>query len=88
MPWTCRFDERTRKDFLKLDKQVQSQTLDYLEERISGDGDPRRFGKGLHSNLSGPWCYRVGDYRVVCQIRDEELFVLVVTVAHCKDVYG
>lgn len=58
MPWICRVDERTGKDFRKLDKQIQSQILDYLEERILGDWDPRRVGKGLHSNLSGLWCYR------------------------------
>ncbi len=88
MPWICRFDERTRKDFRKLDKQIQSQILDYLEERISGDTDPRRFGKGLQSNLSGLWCYRVGNYRVVCQLKDSELLVLVVSVGRRKDVYG
>jgi len=88
MPWLFEFRPNTLKDFRKLDKQTQSLILDYLEERISGDDDPRRFGKGLHSNLSGLWSYRIGTYRVVCQIKDSELLVLVVTVGHRKDVYG
>jgi len=44
-------------------------------------------GKSLKADLAGLWRYRVGDYRILCQIRDQELFVLVVAAGHRKDVY-
>ena len=54
---------------------------------MAGDADPRRFGRELKAELAGLWRYRVGDYRLICQIRDQELIVLVVTVGHRKDIY-
>lgn len=61
--------------------------LGYLDQRISGEEDPRRFGKLLKANLVGLWRYRVGDYRIICQIKDGEMIVLVVAVGHRRDIY-
>ena len=87
MNWVYRFDERALKELKKLGHQAQLDILDYLDGRITADADPRRFGKGLSADLVGLWLYRVGDYRILCQIKDGELLVLVVAVGHRKDVY-
>lgn len=87
MSWVYRFDERALKEFRKLGKPVQRDILAYLDERVAGDGDPRNFGKGLKADLAGLWRYRVGDYRILCQIRDGELLILIVAVGHRKDIY-
>ena len=87
MSWVYRFDERALKELRKLGKQAQRDIVAYLEERVAGDGDPRPFGKGLKADLAGLWRYRVGDYRIICQIRDCEFLVLVVVVGHRRDVY-
>ncbi len=87
MSWAYRFDERALKELRKLGKQAQREIIAYLDERIAGDQDPRRFGKGLKSDLAGLWRYRVGDYRILCQIRNGELLVLVVAVGHRRDIY-
>lgn len=87
MSWVYRFDERALKDLRKLGKQAQREIIDYLDERVAGDQDPRRFGKGLKAELAGLWRYRVRNYRILCQIQDGELVVLVVAVGHRKDVY-
>ena len=76
------------KELRKLGKPAQRDIIAYLDERISGDGDPRSFGKGLKADLAGLWRYRVGDYRILCQIRDAELLVLVVAAGHRRDIYG
>jgi mRNA interferase RelE/StbE len=86
--WVYSFDDRALKELRKLGKNAQRDIIAYLDERIAGEGDPRRFGKGLKADLAGLWRYRVGDYRVLCQIRDGELLVLVVAVGHRRDVYG
>ena len=88
MNWVYRFDERALKELKKLGRQTQRDIIAYLDERVAGNADPRRFGKRLKGELFGLWRYRVGDYRILCQIKDGELLVLVVGVGHRKDVYG
>jgi mRNA interferase RelE/StbE len=87
MSWAYSFDERAFKELRKLGTQAQRDIIYYLDGRISGEADPRRFGKGLKADMAGLWRYRVGDYRILCQIRDRELLVLVVAVGHRRDVY-
>ncbi|HEX4046024.1 MAG TPA: type II toxin-antitoxin system RelE/ParE family toxin [Gammaproteobacteria bacterium] len=88
MAWTIEWDERALKEFEKLDKGVQKKIRKYLNERIAKPGsNPYAFGKGLAYDKVGLWRYRVEDYRIVCQIEDEQLIVLVIKVAHRKEVY-
>lgn len=70
----------------KLDRPTAGRVLDELEEIAKLD-DPRSRGKALTGNLAGLWRYRVGDYRVVCDIEDGVLVILVVDVAHRREVY-
>jgi mRNA interferase RelE/StbE len=88
MSWVYRFDDRALKELRKLGSPAQRDIIAYLDERVAGEADPRRFGKGLKADLAGLWRYRVGDHRIICQIRDSELLVLVVAVGHRKDIYG
>jgi mRNA interferase RelE/StbE len=87
LTWTVEFDDAAAKELRKLDRQAQSDILRYFRERIATDEDPRRFGKPLSGDLAGLWRYRVRDYRMICNIEDDKLIVLVVRVAHRKDVY-
>jgi len=81
------FNETARKQLKKLGRQAQREILGYLDERIASPESPRRFGKALKADLSGLWRYRVGDYRILCQIQDHQLIVLVVAVGHRRQVY-
>lgn len=60
----------------------------YLDEKLATDLNPRRFGKSLHGELGGFWRYRVGDYRIICDIQDENIIVLVVDIGHRSKIYG
>jgi len=75
------------KELKKLGNQTQRDILAYLDERVAGNANPRRFGKGLKADLAGLWRYRVGDYRILCQLKDGELLVLVIAVGHRRNVY-
>ncbi len=88
MSWVYQFDERALKELKKLGKPAQREILSYLDERVAGEEDPRRFGKALKGDLAGLWRYRVGDYRVICQIRDGVLVVMVLAVGHRRNIYG
>jgi mRNA interferase RelE/StbE len=85
--WTVEFDDRARRELRKLDPQTQREILRYLRERIAGSPDPRQFGKPLRLQLAGLWRYRVGDSRLICRIEDDRLVVLVIRVAHRRNVY-
>jgi len=87
VPWAYSFDERALHELRKLDRHAQKDIIAYLDRRIATRLDPRRFGKPLKANLTGLWRYRVRDHRILCQIKDHMLLVLVVSVGHRKNVY-
>ena len=60
----------------------------YLNDRIAPLDDPRTFGESLRANLVGLWRWRIGDYRVIAEIRDEDIVILVVRAAHRREIYG
>ena len=88
LTWTIEFDEAASKELRKIDRQAQREILDYFRQRIATDEDPRWFGKSLSKEHAGLWRYRVRDYRMICNIEDDKLIVLVVRIAHRKDAYG
>jgi mRNA interferase RelE/StbE len=87
LAWTIEFDERAQHDLAKLDKPIAKRIRRFLEDRIAPSQDPRAFGHNLKHQLSGLWRYRVGDYRILCQIEDEKLIVLVVEIGHRGSIY-
>jgi len=78
--------ETFKKQLKKLDAAISKRVLDYLEQ-IELLDNPRSRGKALTSNLSGLWRYRVGDYRILCRIRDDKLIITVIEIGHRSTVY-
>jgi mRNA interferase RelE/StbE len=82
------FDPRAVKELEGLDREVARRILRFLRERVAALEDPRSLGEPLRGpELGRFWKYRVGDYRLICHIRDREATVLVVRVGHRRDVY-
>lgn len=86
MAWMIDVSEKAVRALRKMDKQAARRIRDELEE-IAKLEDPRSRGKALVGNLAGLWRYRVGDYRIICDIEDGRLVILVVDVAHRREVY-
>ena len=80
---TDKFD----KSFKKLDKQTQKIIKAWIEKNLVGCENPRIHGKGPTANKSGQWRYRVGDYRILAEIRDNELVLVLVEVGHRSRIY-
>ena len=80
---TDKFD----KSFKKLDKQTQKIIKAWIEKNLVGCENPRIHGKGLTANKSGQWRYRVGDYRILAEIRDNELVLVLVEVGNRSRIY-
>lgn len=86
MAWTIEVSEKAVRSLRKMDKQTARRIRDELSE-IAKLEDPRSRGKVLTGNLAGVWRYRVGDYRILCDIEDGRLVILVIDVAHRREVY-
>lgn len=80
---TPRFD----REFKKLDKYTKKMIKAWINKNLVGCENPRVHGKGLTSNRSGQWRYRIGDYRLICSIEDNELIILALSVGHRRDIY-
>lgn len=80
---TTRFD----KEFKKLDRYTQRLIKSWITKHLVGCIDPRLSGKALSSNRAGQWRYRIGDYRLICQINDNELIILALTIGHRSEIY-
>lgn len=85
--WRLEFSKRADKQLSKMDPGVRRVIVSWLLKNIDGCDDPRAHGKGLTSNRSGEWRYRIGDYRVLCDIQDDKLVVLAIEIGHRREVY-
>lgn len=79
--------ERFKKEFRKLDKYTQKIIRAWINKNLVDSTDPRQHGKGLTANRSGQWRYRIGDYRLICEIKENELIILALTIGHRREVY-
>lgn len=87
MAWTLRISETAKRQLKKLDRSTAQALLRYLNRLLLETEHPRQRGKALAANLAGLWRYRVGDYRLICQLEDAQLVVLVVQVVHRSEAY-
>ena len=87
MAWKIDYTDTALKQLRGLDKPVARRILDYLDGRVAGSGDPRSAGKALTGPWGGLWRYRVGDYRVVCDLQEGVMRVLVVQIGNRRELY-
>ncbi len=87
MSWDYSFTDEALKNLRKVGAEGKRRIVGYLDSNITGCDNPRQFGKALKGDLGDLWRFRTGQYRIICQIKDEELVVLVVRVGHRRDVY-
>ena len=85
--WRVEISRTAEKQIRKLNRTAQESVVRFLRERVQAVDNPRQFGNPLHGDKGGLWRYRVGDYRLICDIQDERITVLVLRVGHRKDVY-
>ena len=87
MAWTIDYTETAKGQLHKLDKQMARRIVDFMDERIAPAQNPRITGKALTGPLGGLWRYRVGDCRVICDLQDGALRVLVLHIGHRREIY-
>lgn len=85
--YTVRYEKGAQKALKKMDKHQARLILSWISKHLEGTDSPRIHGKGLVGNKSGQWRYRIGDYRLIANIDDETITILVLEIGHRKDVY-
>ena len=85
--YDVKLSERFKKEFRKPDKYTQKLLRAWINKNLVNCTDPRQHGKELTANRSGQWRYRIGDYRLLCEIIDNELIILALSVGHRRDIY-
>ncbi len=88
MKYTVEFTQRALKDLKKLDRSTASLILGWIRKNLEGCENPRVHGKGLSANRSGQWRYRVGDYRLIAEIEDNKIRILILNIGHRRDIYN
>ncbi len=87
MSYSVETTKRFDKEFKKLDRYTQMIIKSWIEKNLVNCENPRAHGKGLTSNRSGQWRYRIGDYRIICEIEDDRLVILALSVGHRSEIY-
>lgn len=88
MPWKIEFTPDAAKGLKRLDKEAEKRILNFMREKISKLDNPRSTGEPLKgSRFADLWRYRAGDYRILCEIQDEKILILVVLVGHRREIY-
>ena len=85
--WQIEFSETAVKQLKKIDKNTSKRIIDFFRVRIAKTDNPRNIGKALTGPLGNFWRYRVGDYRIICDIQDNNFVILILKVANRNEVY-
>lgn len=86
MSYSVETTARFNREFRKLDRYTQRMLKGWIDKNLVNTDNPRRTGKGLTANRSGQWRYRIGDYRLICQIDDGKLVILAFSIGHRSEV--
>ncbi len=82
MRWRIEVTRTAERQIAKLDRAAQNSIVRFLHDRLKDVADPRQLGKPLHGEKKGLWRYRVGDYRLICDIQHGKITVLILEVGH------
>lgn len=87
MRYELRYTDKAIKSMKKLDRSVLIMLKAWIEKNLVNTDNPRAHGKGLTADKSGQWRYRVGDYRILADIQDDILVILLIDVGHRSKIY-
>ena len=88
MMYRVEFTDSAKKQLKKLDKHTDALIVGWIRKNLEGCTNPRIHGKGLTANRSGQWRYRVGDYRLIAEIEDDKIVILILNIGHRRDIYN
>lgn len=88
MAYQVEYTVKAIKSLKKIDKKTQSILMAWIEKNLVNCENPYQHGKGLTGNRSQEWSYRIGDYRIIADIQEDKILILVLDIGHRKHIYG
>lgn len=85
--YSVKYTKSAVKKLKKLDKPTAKIITEWVKKYLEGTDDPRKLGKPLSGNRSNQWRYRKGNYRIIADIQDDEIIILILDIGHRKDIY-
>jgi len=86
--WKIEFKPTAFKELNKLDRKIQTQVFRFLDKLIENHNSPRSIGAALQGKHKGLWRYRTGNYRIICEIQDHKLIILILDIGHRREIYS
>lgn len=87
MTYKIVFTNRAKKQLQKLDKPIIALIIGWIEKNLVNCTNPRQYGKSLTGDKSGKWRYRIGEYRLISEIEDDIITILILEIGHRKNIY-
>ena len=87
MRYSVELTDKARKLLDKMDSQVSRRIRKWINDNLEGCENPRLYGKALTGNFAGNWRYKTGDYRIIADIQDDKIIILVTDVGHRREIY-
>lgn len=87
MQYQVVYEKRAIKSFAKIDKNQQNMILAWIEKNLVNTRDPKKHGKALKGNLKEYWRYRIGNYRILADIDDVQIRIIIFSIGHRKEIY-
>lgn len=87
MKYQVEFSKQAIRQLKKLDKGTAALIMGWIKKNLVDTEDPRLHGKGLTGNRSGEWRYRIGDYRIIAEIQDYRIIILILSIGHRSEIY-
>ena len=88
MTYHVEFSKSALKELKKMDRGTAAMILGWVRKNLEGCENPRQHGKGLTANRSGQWRYRIGDYRLIAEIQEERIVIIILHIGHRSEVYN
>ena len=88
MTYHVEFSKSALKEFKKMDRGTAAMILGWVRKNLEGCENPRQHGKGLTANRSGQWRYRIGEYRLIAEIQEDRIVILILHIGHRSEVYN
>ena len=85
--YSVEYTKQALKSLEKLELNVREKIIEWIEENLQGCENPRLYGKALKGNLQGKWRYRVGDYRIIAEIEDDKILIVILDADHRRQIY-
>lgn len=87
LAYSIEYGKEAQRFLKKMDENNSQRIVKWMRDRVDGCDNPRLWGEALVGEFTGLWKYRIGDFRLICEIKDYELVVIVIELGHRKEIY-